>query len=201
MEKLPKEAQELYKYDPDKAKKMLADAGYPDGFETEFYIASDVPRDVGFASLLQDEWAKIGVKVNVVSQDYTTYRGFRDTFTYEDAIICGTQIGNAVGSVTNLLATDAWLNYAKYSSPRVDELAKQIAAEMDPVKQDALIKEAAVIATIEVSNIGAYLTPQGDFWWPWVKNFYGEVSIEDGTFGGLTPYSWIDQKMKKSMGH
>ncbi len=201
MEELPKEAQELYKYDPAKAKKMLADAGYPDGFKMDFYIASDTPGDVGFASLLQDEWAKIGVTVNVVAKDYTTYRGFRDTFTYEDAIIVGTQIGNAVGSVTNLLVTDAWLNYAKYSNPRVDELAKQIEAEMDPVKQDALIKEAAVIATTEVSNIGAFLMPQGDFWWPWVKNFYGEVSIEDGTFGGLAAYLWIDQKMKKSMGH
>ncbi len=201
IEKLPAKAQELYKYDPDKAKKMLADAGYPNGFEMDFYISSDDIANVGFASLLQDEWAKIGVKVNVVPHDYTTYRGFRDTFTYKDAIICGTQIGNAVGSVTNLLGTDAWLNYAKYSSPRVDALAEKISAEMDPVKQDALIKEAAVIATEEVSSIGAYLIPEGDFWWPWVKNFYGEVSIEDGTFGGLIPYLWIDQTLKKSMGH
>jgi peptide/nickel transport system substrate-binding protein len=201
MEKLPKEVQDLYKYDAAKAKKMLADAGYPNGFEMDFYINSDDVQSVGFGSLLQDEWAKIGVKVNIVAKDYTTYRGFRDTFTYKDAIIVGTQIGNAVGSVTNLLVTDAWLNYSKYSSPRVDALAAKINAEMDPAKQEALIKEASVIAISEVSNIGTYLVPQGDFWWPWVKNFYGEVSIEDGTFGGLIPYLWIDQKMKKSMGY
>jgi peptide/nickel transport system substrate-binding protein len=185
MKDLPPEAQELYKYDAEKARKMLADAGYPNGFQMDFYIAGDDQQNVGFASLLQDEWAKIGVKVNVVAHDYVTYRRYRDTFTYKDAIICGTQIGNAVGSVTNLLVTNA----------------TQISAEMDAEKQDALIKQASVIATAEVANIGTYIVPQGDFWWPWVKNFYGEVSIEDGTLGGLIPYIWVDQDLKKKMGH
>jgi hypothetical protein len=33
-----------------------------------------------------------------------------------------------------------------------------------------------------------------------VKNYYGEISIEDGSFGGLAAYLWIDQSLKKSMG-
>jgi peptide/nickel transport system substrate-binding protein len=200
MEKLPAEAKELFKYDPEKAKKMLADAGYPNGFKMDFYVSSDDVTNTDFGALLQSEWAKIGVTVNVVPHDYVTYRTYRDTFTYKDSIICGTQIGNAVGSVTNLLKTDAWLNYAKYSNKRVDELADQITAEMDPEKQDRLIKEAAVIAITEVANIGAYLMPQAYYWWPWVKNYYGEVSIEDGEIGALIPYLWIDQDLKKKMG-
>ncbi len=198
---LPAEAQELYKYDPAKARKMLADAGYPNGFEMKFFINGDDNENVGFASLLKDEWAKIGVKVNIVANDYVTYRRFRDTFTFEDAIIAGTQIGNATGSVTNLLKSEAWLNYSRYSNKRVDQLSDLISAEMDPAKQDAYIKEAAVIATAEVSAIGAYLMPQADYWWPWVKGYYGEVSIEDGSFGGLSAYIWIDQALKKQMGH
>jgi peptide/nickel transport system substrate-binding protein len=201
MEKLPADAQELYKYNPEKARKMLADAGYPNGFEMKFFISSDDNENVGFASLLKDEWAKIGVKVNIVANDYVTYRRFRDTFTFDDAIIAGTQIGNATGSVTNLLKSEAWLNYSRYSNKRVDELSDMISAEMDPAKQDAYIKEAAVIATQEVSAIGAYLMPQADYWWPWLKGFYGEVSIEDGSFGGLAAYVWIDQALKKQLGH
>jgi peptide/nickel transport system substrate-binding protein len=200
MDELPADVRELYEYDPAKAKKMLADAGYPNGFEMEFYINSESVTDVGFASLLQNEWAKIGVKVEIVARDYVTYRQYRDTFTFTGAILAGTQIGNATGSVINLLGTDGWLNYAKYSNPRVDALSAQIAMEMDGVKQNAMIKEAAVIAAGDVANIGAYLIPQGMFWWPWVKNYHGEVSIEDGTFGALVPYIWIDQDLKKEMG-
>lgn len=200
MEDLPADIKELYEYDPDKAKKMLADAGYPNGFEMEYYTQTDGDMP-DLAALLQNEYAKIGVKVNINAMDYVTYRQYRDTFTYEDTIICGTQVGNAVGSVTNLLRTGAWLNYGQYSSPEVDALSTQIEGELDFVKQNELIKEAAVIAAREVSGIGLYLIPQGMFWWPWVQNYYGEVSVEDGSFGGLSPYIWIDQNMKKEMGY
>jgi peptide/nickel transport system substrate-binding protein len=200
LEQLPASVQELYKYDPVKAKKMLADAGYPNGFEVDFYFDSGNPVDVGFASLLQAQWAKIGVKVNLIGQDYVTYRNYRDTFTYTDSIISGTQIGNPTGSIINLFKSEAWLNYPRFSDPRLDKLADQIAAELDPVKQDALVKEAAVIALEGASQIGTFLNPQAYYWWPWVRNYYGEISIEDGTIGGLVPYMWIDQSLKKSMG-
>jgi peptide/nickel transport system substrate-binding protein len=200
MEQLPASAQELYKYDPERAKKMLADAGYPNGFEMDFYFNNAVVEDVGVASLLQAQWAKIGVKVNLVGQDYVTYRNYRDTFTYKGSILAGTQIGNPTGSITNMFRTGGFLNYPQWSNPEVDALSGQIAAELDPVKQDALVKQAAVKALEGASQIGLYLIPQAYYWWPWVQNYYGEISIEDGSFGGLIPYIWIDQSLKKSMG-
>jgi peptide/nickel transport system substrate-binding protein len=197
---LPPAAQELYKYDPEKAKKMLADAGFPNGFATDIYFNSADTLDVGVVSLLQAQWAKIGVKLNLVGQDYVTYRNYRDTFTYKGTILSGTQIGNPTGSITNLFRSEAWLNYPRYSNPELDKLADQISAELDPVKQDALVKQAAVMALDGASQIGLYLIPQAYYWWPWVKNYDGEISIDDGTIGGLVPYLWIDQTLKKSMG-
>jgi peptide/nickel transport system substrate-binding protein len=199
MEKLPASAQELYKYDSEKAKKMLADAGYPSGFSMDFYFDSTSATDTGIVSLLQAQWAKLGVKLNPVGVDYATYRNYRDTFTYKDSIVSGTQIGNPTGSITNLFRSGAWLNYPQWSNAELDKLADQIAAELDPVKQDALVKQAAVIALEGASQIGLYLLPQAYYWWPWVKNYYGEISIDDGTLGGLVPYIWIDQNKKKSM--
>jgi peptide/nickel transport system substrate-binding protein len=200
IDQLPPETKELYDYNPDKAKKMLADAGYPNGFEMDFYYDSGSQENVDFASLLQAEWAKIGVKVNLIGTDYVTYRNYRDTMTYHDSIIVGSQIGNPTGSISNLFATGGFVNYAQYSNPVLDDLSQQINTELDPEKQDALIKKAAVIALNDASQIGVYLVPQAYYWWPWVKNYYGEISIEDGTIGGLVPYMWIDQNLKKSMG-
>jgi peptide/nickel transport system substrate-binding protein len=200
LEDLPPETAELYDYDVDKAKKMLADAGYPNGFEMEFYFDSGSPSNVDFASLLQAEWAKIGVKVKPVGYDYVTYRNYRDTMTFKDSIIVGTEIGNPVGSISNLFGTGGFVNYAQYSNPEIDALVEKINAELDADKQNALIKEAAVIALNDASQIGTYLSPAAYYWWPWVKNYYGEISIEDGTIGGLVPYMWIDQNLKKSMG-
>ena len=180
---------------------MLADAGYPDGFEMEFYYASDNPIDQDLASLLQAEWARIGVTVNLVGTDYVTYRNYRDTMTYEDAILVGTQIGNPSGSISNLFGTGGFVNYAEYSNPELDAMVEEINNTLDPEKQNELIKEAAIMALDDASQIGLYLVPQAYYWWPWVKNYYGEISIEDGTLGGLVPYMWIDQNMKESMGY
>jgi peptide/nickel transport system substrate-binding protein len=201
LDKLPADVAELYDYNPEKAKQMLAAAGYPNGFEMSFYFNSDDVENQDFASLLQATWGEIGVKVNPVGTDYVTYRNYRDTLTYEDAIIVGTQIGNPVGSISNLFQTGAFVNYAGYSNPVIDDYVSKINNELDPLKQDALIKAAAVVALGDASQIGTYLIPQAIYYWPWIKNYYGEVSIEDGTLGGLIPYMWIDQDLKESMGY
>lgn len=200
LEELPESTAELYDYDVEQAKQMLADAGYPDGFEMEFYYASDDPINQDLASLLQAEWARIGVTVNLVGTDYVTYRNYRDTMTYEDAILVGTQIGNPTGSISNLFGTGGFVNYAEYSNPELDAMIEEINNTLDPEKQNELIKEAAIMALDDASQIGLYLVPQAYYWWPWVKNYYGEITIDDGTLGGLVPYMWIDENLKESMG-
>jgi len=54
-------------YDIDKAKALLAEAGYPDGFETEFLLKAGEPVYERLAILLKEQWSKIGVKVNILS--------------------------------------------------------------------------------------------------------------------------------------
>ena len=67
-----------YPHDPDAAKKMLADAGYPDGFETDLW-AMPVQRPYNpdarrIAELMQADLMKIGVKAKIVSYEWGEYR-------------------------------------------------------------------------------------------------------------------------------
>ena len=67
-----------YPYDPDGAKKLLAAAGYPNGFETDLW-AMPVQRPYNpnakrMAELMQSDLAKIGVKANIVSYEWTEYQ-------------------------------------------------------------------------------------------------------------------------------
>jgi dipeptide transport system substrate-binding protein len=67
-----------YKYDPDAAKKLLAEAGYPDGFDTDLW-AMPVQRPYNpdarrIAEMMQSDMAKIGVKAKVVSYEWGEYR-------------------------------------------------------------------------------------------------------------------------------
>ncbi|MBJ7536284.1 ABC transporter substrate-binding protein [Marinomonas transparens] len=78
-----------YPYDPVKAKKLLAEAGYPDGFSTNIW-AMPVQRPYNpnarrMAEIMQEDWSKVGVKAEVVSYEWGEYlsrtkKGEADTF-------------------------------------------------------------------------------------------------------------------------
>jgi len=65
-EKMPAEIADLLDYDPAKAKKMLADAGYPNGLKLEVNSQSE-SLGADRAALLKDQWAKIGVEVDIIA--------------------------------------------------------------------------------------------------------------------------------------
>jgi dipeptide transport system substrate-binding protein len=66
-----------YSYDPAKAKQMLADAGYPNGFDTELWaipvVRAYMPNGRRAAELIQADWAKIGVTAKIVSFEWGEY--------------------------------------------------------------------------------------------------------------------------------
>jgi len=61
LEEAPDSVKELYTYNPDKAKALLKDAGYPNGFKTTVVCSSSPggnPNQVDYFSVLKNMWAK-----------------------------------------------------------------------------------------------------------------------------------------------
>ena len=72
-------ATEHYSYDPAKAKELLAAAGYPNGFSTKIRVptsGSSMLSPVPMAEWIQRDLSKVGVKMEIVSNDWVTYLGF-----------------------------------------------------------------------------------------------------------------------------
>lgn len=72
----PEEVKKLQPYDPEKAKELLAEAGYPDGFETTMMVTTAYGEVViNAAQWVQEDLAKVGITANIDIQDYGTYIG------------------------------------------------------------------------------------------------------------------------------
>lgn len=151
-------------YDPAAAKKLLAEAGYPNGFS----VGMDCPNDryVNDARICEaavSMLAKIGVKVNLAAVPKAKYfakvlaPGGYDTDFY---LLGWTPNSFDSWNVLVSLATcrDAKgaggpFNLGGYCNKKVDELAAKIVVETDKTKRDALIHDAYKILTDEVSHI------------------------------------------------
>ena len=83
-----------------------------------------------------------------------------------------------------------------------DDLMKQAELTLDPAVQNPLIKEAGKILSAEIPAIPFTLVPNRNYWWPWVKNYYGELTVtDDACMADLVRFMWIDEGLKEDMGY
>jgi peptide/nickel transport system substrate-binding protein len=148
-------------YDIEAAKKLLADAGYPNGFEVTMNCPND--RYVNDGQICQSvaaNLARIGVKVNLATETKGTYFPKilrRDTSFYLLGWTPTTY--DSHNALTALMACPddktgaGQFNLGAYCNPKVDELTKKIQSETDKSKRDAMIKEAFALHTDDVGHL------------------------------------------------
>ncbi|HTV46314.1 MAG TPA: ABC transporter substrate-binding protein [Stellaceae bacterium] len=152
-----------YPFDPDAAKKLLAAAGYPNGFEVGFDCPNDrYVNDEAICQAVVVMLARIGVKVDLLAQTKSKYfakinaPGFDTSFyllgwtpTPLDALDMLTNLAETRGKG---LHVGAW-NDGGYSNPALDRLIKEISVELDSKKRNALISKALSIVKDDFAYI------------------------------------------------
>jgi peptide/nickel transport system substrate-binding protein len=156
----PVELNKRLPYDPAAAQKLLADAGYAQGFEVGMNCPNDrYVNDEEICKAVSAMLAKIGVKVNLMAESKATY--FPKILSRSTSFYL---LGWTPGSYDShnplfaLMATpgaggQGQFNLGSFSNAKVDELTKAIAVETDVAKRGAMIREAMQLHQDEIGHL------------------------------------------------
>ncbi|MDR6536166.1 ABC transporter substrate-binding protein [Variovorax soli] len=148
-------------YDVDAAKKLLSDAGYPNGFEVTMNCPNDrYVNDAQICQAVAANLARIGVKINLAAETKGTYFPKilrRDTSFYLLGWTPTTyDAHNALDALMRCpddKTGDGQFNLGSYCNPKLDELIGKIKSSTDKNERMAMIKEAFTIHADDIGHL------------------------------------------------
>ncbi|MGL1920372.1 MAG: ABC transporter substrate-binding protein [Hyphomicrobiales bacterium] len=159
-----------YAYDPEMSKKLLAEAGYPEGFE----ITIDCPNnryvnDEKICQAVASMMAKVGIKMKVLAQPKAKYfakvlaQNNYDTSMYLLGWTPGSMdVHNVMAGLLSCQDKEAntgLFNLGNFCNARFDELTALVQVETDAAKRQAYVDEAMKIAKDEVAYLPLHQQP------------------------------------------
>ncbi|WP_295630015.1 ABC transporter substrate-binding protein [uncultured Intestinimonas sp.] len=153
---------DAYPHDVEKAKALLAEAGYPDGFSFTITVPSNYQPHVDTAEVLVEQLSQVGITAQIDLVDWNTWledvygnRNFETTVVGFDSSIL-----NASGMLARWV-TGSDQNMINYSDPDYDAAYAAAQATVDDAEQTAYYKECLQILSDTAANV--YLQDLADF--------------------------------------
>lgn len=197
-DKLPAEIKDLFVYDPAKAKQLMKDAGYPNGFDLEI-ICDSTTADI--VQLIAGYWQQIGINLKptlVDTSQIATIKGAPNGVRgFKQAIA----INHSCTSPFHGLSDYTWEDRddaTNWNDPTFEQLFFKAAS--DPVESERI--DLWRQANLRILQQAVRLIPPApnnyNYWQPWVKNYYGEMFVGGFHEGSVYSVIWLDQAARKA---
>jgi peptide/nickel transport system substrate-binding protein len=176
-------------YDPAQAKKLLAEAGYPNGFDAgDLY---PIPPYFATGEAIVNYLGAVGIRARLRTMERAAFYSALQSKKLKGLCFCSTSIsGNASTRISEIAPSSG--TYAYGGWPDIDELYKKQLSETDPEKREAILQDIQKQLHDRVR-----FAPIWDYFWP---SGLGP-RVEDAALMKIDPFPWAapleDVKLKR----
>jgi peptide/nickel transport system substrate-binding protein len=201
LESMPDSIRELFTYNPARAKQLLAEAGYPNGFSFKVQVNANAPDHMDLLPLVAAYLEKVGVKLEIQPMEYAAYLSAMTSKTHAPGYFMYKGHTNPTASIRSTFVTGQTWNPSRWSDPAYDKMMDEVYRERDEGKRQAIVKSMTREILDKAPHIWLPTPYVYSAWWPWVRNYGGELRVGAMRPGPIYARMWIDQELKKKMGH
>ena len=132
-----------FPYDPAKAKQLLVEAGFPNGFEIEYYSPTGrYPKDREVALVIVEQLSKVGIKANLKTPEWAIFNTDYKNGKYPMYLTGRGSLIDADTLFHQYFRTGTTKRVLGYSNPKLDEILDQEQQTFDVKKREQLLMEA-----------------------------------------------------------
>lgn len=148
------ETEQVYSYDPAKAKELLAGAGYADGITFDVIVPSNYQYHVDSLQVIAEQVKESGIQMNIKLVDEAVWLSQVYTDRNYDATLYGLAAKVVVpGRVLQRYASDASNNFINFSNADYDRILKEAQKSTDEGEKASFYKELQKILTEEAASV------------------------------------------------
>ncbi len=180
-------------YNPEEARRLIAEAGYPNGIDVSFAVWS--AGDMEYEQYLVDALGKVGMRVTLKPYETTAwYTVVYNQKNYDDMTFLTVWAGGTFGPdiwLNQIYMTGAGSNYSRVSDPKLDEMMQAQTVEMDPVKRKAIIDDIQRYVIEQAYYVYGHHSFGIACWQPWVRDYV--VHAASYHTGRIVEHVWLTE--------
>jgi peptide/nickel transport system substrate-binding protein len=186
-----------WQFRPAEARRLLAEAGHPNGFETTLFYYEYYPQMTSQVQIVQQDLKKhLNINVKITKLDYTTYYG-RYVEGQWDGMAWGFQSGHAVGVDERTyvyMHSRSTKNFFRVNDPMIDELVTKLRQTPDRAEQRAIAKKVVDREYDQVLRMWMPYDAGFLIFQPHVRNAAaGILRRSDGYGASALARAWLDK--------
>ena len=143
-----------YPHDPEKAKSLLAQAGYPNGFSFTITVASNYDQHVETAQVIAQELKEVGIKADIQEVEWNSW--LEDVYNHRkyEATVIGVDASTlSASSLLSRFVSSAPNNFINFHSDSYDETYQKAESAVQEQERTSYFKKCETILSDEAANV------------------------------------------------